>query len=181
MPARGGHVWSVHADWQVSELQNYLETLSQDRRVFLAVAAALQGVWSVRACVGARGVPGDSRRGDEYFGHVRGPSTSSCDVSASADLTGTRGYAVQGSRGRAGGRNEPSSAAERARSAGTATSRLRYSALIWRMCGRLAAHEVCYEPKPPGVHEPGPIRESGGLRGHQMDDDCMTAHSHMVA
>ena len=71
VPARGGHVWSVHADWQVSELQNYLETLSQDRRVFLAVAAALQGVWSVRACVGARGVPGDSRRGDEYFGHTR--------------------------------------------------------------------------------------------------------------
>ena len=42
------------------------------------------------------------------------------------------------------------------------------------MCGRVAAHEVFYEPKPPGVHEPGPIRESGGLRGHQMDDDRMT-------
>ena len=181
VPARGGHVWSVHADWQVSELQNYLETLSQDRRVFLAVAAALQGVWSVRACVGARaGCRATAVAAMSILG-IRGPSTSSCDVSASADLTGTRGYAVQGSRGRAGGRNEPSSAAERARSAGTATSRLRYSALIWRMCGRLAAHEVCYEPKPPGVHEPGPIRESGGLRGHQMDDDCMTAHSHMVA
>ena len=45
------------------------------------------------------------------------------------------------------------------------------------MCGRVAAHEVFYEPKPPGVHEPRPIRDSGGLRGHQMDDDRMTAHS----
>ena len=134
-------------------------------------------MWSVRACVGARaGCRATAVAAMSILG-IRGPSTSSCDVSASADLTGTRGYAVQGSRGRAGGRNEPSSAAERARSAGTATSRLRYSALIWRMCGRLAAHEVCYEPKPPGVHEPRPIRDSGGLRGHQMDDDRMTAHS----
>ena len=46
------------------------------------------------------------------------------------------------------------------------------------MCGRVAAHEVFYEPKPPGVHEPRPIRDSGGLRGHQLDDDRMTAHSH---
>ena len=49
------------------------------------------------------------------------------------------------------------------------------------MCGQVAAYEVFYEPKPPGVHEPRPIRESGGLRGHQMDDDRMTTHSHMVA
>ena len=45
------------------------------------------------------------------------------------------------------------------------------------MCGQVAAHEVLYEPTPPGVHEPRPICESGGLRGHQMDDDRMTAHS----
>ena len=49
------------------------------------------------------------------------------------------------------------------------------------MCGRVAAHEVFYEPTPPGVHEPRPIRESGGLHGHQLDDDRMTAHSHIDA
>ena len=48
------------------------------------------------------------------------------------------------------------------------------------MCGRVAAHEVFYEPNPPGVHEPRPIRDSGGLRGHQMDDDRMTAHSRQM-
>ena len=72
VPARGGHVWSVHADWQVSELQNYLETLSQDRRVFFSGSGGAAGrVERSRVRRRPRGVPGDSRRGDEYFGHTR--------------------------------------------------------------------------------------------------------------
>ena len=124
----GGPVWSVTcrlAGICAPKLPRHTVTRQVCfTRVFFSGSGGAAGRVESFARTSARaGWPGDSVAAMSILG-TRGPSTSSCDVSASADLTGARGYAVQGSSGRAGGRNEPSSAAERARSAGTATSRL---------------------------------------------------------